>query len=577
MGHWSAQNKMPALARLRVRAAPDGGWDITFEAPGLQARGALALEPLRALRVAVRGGVDVPDALGGALAASPPLLGAVARWREGAGQSGTLPVLVIDAQSFDARAMPWEQLALPGLGPLEEGGCAIARLSAEGSNDPGPEAGDLCALVWSEDPASPGAVELNATLARVTGELGLQSPATLKQGELSWVERDAALVLHLHGRASAISSALRGSTLGGDVDFAMLPSAIGRCVLVVLHPVIDAQSGEADIDHLVSDLLRAGAPAVLAVNTALDGPASFLLTRGLYASLSSEEPLPAAAAAARRALRELGAGAPRVQLIVSVLELLNRGALLRERWRPEGWPRPSAEAAALLHGAFEIATLTRSGFVGLEHLALTLARAGAGGGGTDRTRQLLILRRDQLREHLAAYAPMPGRSPDWRGTPRLRGYASLLQPGFSPSALWRVVVDDAGAMLRELARGSSPTPSTTPEGAMFEGGPGAAARALQVIGGPEDGRILSMEPGQTLGRWSESGAAVHTLYQDSSLVDRYLSREHLRWLGEGAVELLAQGRLLVRGGERVVVNKGPLSLHLDDMLVLTRGTWLRGV
>lgn len=565
---------MPDLARIRIRSAPDGGWEFTFDAPGATTTGLIGVEVARDLRRRARaGGAELPLALGQALGAAPALLAALVMWLEGARAAGRSPVLVWEAQPFDARSLPWELLALPGQGALErEAGCVIARLRVEGGSESTPEAGELSALLWLEHPQSAESVELEATLSGVMAELGLPAPVRLRTGEISWVERDAARVLHLHGRAAALSSALRGTTLDGEGEFELLPPALGRSALAVVHPVADPHGGEADLDHLVSDLLQAGVPAVLVAQAPLSGVAASALCRGLYAALAAEGSLPAAAAAARQSL---GPEEPLLQLVVSNLETLRQGALLRERWRPEGWPRPSSEAAALLQSAFEIASLTRSGFVGLEHLALTLARAGQG-ASADRTRQLLILRRDQLREHLAAYAPVPGRGADWRGTQRLRAYGGQLQAGFSPAALWRVVVEDAGPILRELARGPTPTPSTQP--VLAGGDPSAPpARALQVIGGPEDGRILHLDAGQTLGRWSEGPGADHALYADTTLVDRYLSRQHLRWLGDGSVELLAPGRLLVREGAREVLAKGLVRLVPDDLLILTRGTWLRAL
>ena len=98
--------------------------------------------------------------------------------------------------------------------------------------------------------------------------------------------------------------------------------------------------------------------------------------------------------------------------------------------------------------------------------------------------------------------------------------------------------------------------------------PMAPARSLEVVLGPEDGRVLVLAPDQTLGR--AGGGADHALYADRAS-DRRLSRTHLRWLGDGEIELLGPARL---GEERV---EGRVQLRVGDRLALTPATvlWAR--
>ena len=101
---------------------------------------------------------------------------------------------------------------------------------------------------------------------------------------------------------------------------------------------------------------------------------------------------------------------------------------------------------------------------------------------------------------------------------------------------------------------------------------GVPARALEVVGGPEDGRKVVLSRGQTLGRWSERGGPDVGLFEATGAWDAYLSRTHLRWLGEGWVELLRPGR--TTSGQVV---RGPVALVVGQVVWLTPTTGVRGV
>ncbi len=94
---------------------------------------------------------------------------------------------------------------------------------------------------------------------------------------------------------------------------------------------------------------------------------------------------------------------------------------------------------------------------------------------------------------------------------------------------------------------------------------------LTVLGGPEDGRALKMQVGDTLGRASDSDGPTHALYAGTRLTDRKLSRQHLSWQGPGKVVLKRAARRF-RGGEIARVGPGEVELSAGDLLVLTHAT-----
>ena len=95
-----------------------------------------------------------------------------------------------------------------------------------------------------------------------------------------------------------------------------------------------------------------------------------------------------------------------------------------------------------------------------------------------------------------------------------------------------------------------------------------------MLGGPEDGRRLTMGPGETLGRVGRQGGLPHRLYETSALVDPYLSRSALTWLDDGRIALRKVGRVHREGWQRA---EGELQLHSGDLLEVSPATCLRGL
>jgi hypothetical protein len=126
-------------------------------------------------------------------------------------------------------------------------------------------------------------------------------------------------------------------------------------------------------------------------------------------------------------------------------------------------------------------------------------------------------------------------------------------------------------------------------GALLEPGLGrtpeaGTATALEVVGGPEDGRLLRPEPGQRIGRWRADAACVELpLYLDSARMDAGLSRSAVAvWQGEGRLRLCAAAtRLRARAVDSEEATRtssaqgemcpagAELQLEVGDVLVLS--------
>lgn len=103
-------------------------------------------------------------------------------------------------------------------------------------------------------------------------------------------------------------------------------------------------------------------------------------------------------------------------------------------------------------------------------------------------------------------------------------------------------------------------------------GAGDAPTAIEVLGGPDDGRVLHPVPNQTLGRWAPEGGPDLALYRDTSCFDPYLSRRHLVWQ-PGHITLL-RPMTLRRQGVEVTHPPGDVEVQSGD-LWMTPATVLR--
>ena len=88
--------------------------------------------------------------------------------------------------------------------------------------------------------------------------------------------------------------------------------------------------------------------------------------------------------------------------------------------------------------------------------------------------------------------------------------------------------------------------------------------ALEVVGGPEDGRRIHLEPGQTLGRWHSSGEHPDVaLFMEQGCTDLRISKVHLKWMGPGLVTII-RSALHTRRGQTGDVPAGALQLADGD-------------
>lgn len=268
-------------------------------------------------------------------------------------------------------------------------------------------------------------------------------------------------------------------------------------------------------------------------------------------------------------------------LLAAMDGLIGASTVGHSRRCPAPFPDGADDAAALLDAALAQAAAQEAGFLGLEHLVAALRDHVGGGPRTHRLRVALT----GVEELWAPGAFQPGVPPSAPApTPRLRALAGRLAAGFSLEMLATLICDDRGHHLHLIGRLPLVVSAADPRDQWatvsdLEAGKAEVAtpaRALQVLRGPEDGRVIAPEPGEELGRWSPDGAAPHALYAGTLLQDPTLSRRAATWLGGGRILLHRPGRL-ARGPVREPVAAAELSLRAGDVLMLSRGTWLRAL
>lgn len=249
---------------------------------------------------------------------------------------------------------------------------------------------------------------------------------------------------------------------------------------------------------------------------------------------------------------------------------------------PPGWPTVAEEVARLWAEAVSLAELGRSGFVGIEHLAVALCATTAGGPATRKAREAVRAMIPALEEGLQRLQ----RTPEVTESPpcctlRLLSYGAQLPKGATLDALWTLIARDPTHRLAGLDLAVPPEPvvgADAEDAWISSGGYLDPATALVVASGPEDGRVLLMRPGQSLGRWNSGGPHPdHALYQGALAIDDRLSRIHLTWLGTGRVLIERKGVGLTRWSEQRPLPAGTQIICRGDLLLLTHATALRGI
>lgn len=455
--------------------------------------------------------------------------------------------LVIESADPALLALPWERLYFDEHAPLEvQRRAVVARLHQVREPGPRPE-GPFEILRWCPTPHDQGCGRINHRMDELAKSLGIEVDA------FENVVPKTPFVLHVvsggHGLEHLEPHLARGSE-------GRLGLVLERCELVVLS----VQAGNPEeLDQLSKRFLELGAPSVVvpAGEAEVEGLQRF--GDGLYQALARGAGVAEAVLEGRRKLRDWGRrhqGARWFDLhwLVGSLQAADAPPLREALWRPRGWPRPAADAARLLELARDLAAAQGGGFLGIEHVVASLRKVEGGGQATAQIRASLP-RLDEFESALAALSPQT-EAQDLAITPRLAGWREGLTDGFSLDALCAVLAMDLTAGLSGSHQAS-----------------GAPADTLTVLGGPEDGRVLVLAQGQSLGRHSEAGGASHPLYQGMRLTDRRLSRQHLVWMSQGLVELKRAARRF-RAGEIARVGPGEVDIRAGDLLVLTHATRL---
>lgn len=592
---------MVCFVRLRVEVDVPGRWRLALGSPGgAFVDGRVRAPDLDALTSPVARLVSLPNdearqqareeeagrRLSRALMEAPALWGRLWELLGEARARGEVAMIVVDAADPVARAAPWELLAEDASGPAlwsRPDGPLVARLGpGQAARAPGPGRGLRC-LLWSLDEQDPAIAQAQARRRDLMARLGVpvvslsaRSPAPPDEGALD--------VLHVlaHGEREAEQVWMMGEQgpLPPGAPAAALLDLLPRARLVVLE-VCHAARTETRWEGLVERLLAAGASQIIAPRERCLVETMDALAEGLYPALLAGRGLGAGlregwSAVARRSLVAPGARWWILQLHLGWMD--ERVEMTLRAPALAGWPAHRAPVEAVLARALALAERAGPGFLGLEQIAAALLEQ-PGAGALARIRPLLSALEPDLRAQLSALMPGPGAEAPLRPTPRLARLGARLGLGADLDALIEAIAEEEGPLLGlqgALAPSSSDATALSGQSAhLARPRPPNPPLALEILGGPEDGRRLTMAPGQTLGRWDPGSAAPpdHALYQDTRVVDRHLSKRHLIWLGPGRVTLLRPADR-ERWGQRARLPPGEHVLALGDLLTLGRATRL---
>jgi hypothetical protein len=561
---------------LGVRVEADGGWRISAGTSGMRvAEGRLSPAAVARLVAAVDEAlgpgavVHVPgrdaartaaeEAAGRALAAAPCCTPEVAAAFAAAVVTGA--AVVVDAPDAEVSRLPWELLSATAMDPPIEalGRAAVARLAGGGRARDREPGSHLAVAVWcpTSDPASERrAADLRQTLAA---------------SSLSPVDPDEAEVLHVvcHGARDLSGIVVwleRGEAAAGTLGH-VLAHAVARVRLVVLDVCEGGAQATREVDGLAARLVAAGAPACVAPHGRVGLEAAAAFSRGLYAALAGGAPLGAGIAAGRTVVRALArphADSRWANYRLYVGDALAVAQRLQQRgWRPPGWPAPRPAAAAWLLAACELAVNAGFSHVGVDHLALSLP-ASTPGRSAARLRFAVERCRAGLVSRLARLEPGPLGSP--AATPRLDIAGARLDPGWDCEALCAALLLDIGP---DLAVGL-PQRGTRGFETLRSHGAGATRvppDGLEVVSGPEDGRVLALAVGLVIGRAGPEGPDV-ALYSADGTHDPRLSRRHLVWEGDGEVTFVQPGRIATSDATEAAGAGQRVRLAVGDVLEL---------
>ncbi len=485
---------------------------------------------------------------------------------------GEAAVLVVDAPDPLARALPWELLALDRA-PLEAlGEAVVVRLCAGPRPRPTRWLGKPRLFTWSPDPRDPLCAARLGELDALARDRGLSPAASVDDDITVLPEMQTLLHVVCHGLADAEGGRLlvgagtsgEGEQGAGTAGHLLTPH-LRQARAVVLEVCEAGSAAGEELDNIAGRLVAAGARACVSARGRLSMEAIRAFDEGFLDALLQGRALGEAAAAGRRAVRALASPRPDARwhlLSLSVSSTAELEQAAEAAKLPAGWPACAPDAARWLGAALGLAEEARRGFLGVEHLLLTLPEAT---GELTLARHAVSPRRDALLASLGG-VQRRGELGAIRLSPRLARLRGALPPAHDARSLWEALAaEPALGLLLDLSvvAGAATFRGSTLEAPLpWEERPPSA---LELVGGPEDGRMLRLEAGSWVGR-AESGG--DGLYPAPGPVDPYLSRAHLRWLGEGRVSLARPARLR-RAGEPELPVAGDLELRVGDLLVLS--------
>jgi hypothetical protein len=552
------------VARLRIDVDEGVGWKVDLDDfRGRRAVGTLSFDKVTDLVAGVHAATQRRGLLVGPVAraqseqgqiragrylarvfgASSEVAARLGALRERAGQRGVLH-LVVDAPAPEVASLPWELIA-PGEDdvPFEfTGEGVIARQAVPGPHPPGPWLpGGMQVVALDEDP-------IVASRSSRLREMVSQASVVFLVCHGTRVDD---LLLVGQATASGWSSVLEPVLAEG-----------APLVLEVCH---GGMSVDDPVSSMASWLVRAGARGCVAPAASLAPEAAEAFASGFLHALGGEASLAMAAAAGRAAVRglpraDLEADASRLRLWVGYVEGAVGVAPSAAKVVP-GIPLVLADAAA-------IARDLRSGFVGVEHLALALLDSRPDGVLLRWTRSRLISAGPAVSQALGGW----NSDRPLQLSPRLQRWLDLLERPVTTD-LWDALLRDDGHVLHELCGGTLRAPDAPATATATSPEPPPRGPGIMVASGPWDGQDLELSDGAWLGRPArEAGPDVPL--QPPDCVDGRLSRRHLRWLGDRQLEVHRRIKV-TRGGQVVDLSSGTWSGEAGDLVALSASTWLR--
>ena len=452
------------------------------------------------------------------------------------------PPIVLSLPDTEAEQdLPWELLYdSPSGESLEQTGQGVVVRLVPCARRPAPpsSANYLRSLMWAPDASEPAVATLvDAASVRMTAEAHVvHLPADLAR--LPRGRDGVADILHIvcHGERDLDTLTLLLSddqSSSSGTTAALLQPLLDRCRLVLLDVCHGGMVSAGVLGGLGRRLVAAGAPAVITTGTTVGVDAAKVFADGCLTTLQGGVPLHAAVREGRRRVAALAVGHPEVRwhnhrLLVGHSRTAGSIVVLPPAWRPEGFPRACPDADALWETIRGYADAI--GFLGSEALLLGLLGASLPSRIAARVSYRLGHQRAEVERRVAALRPYSKESQELPVSPRLQKIGTRLTSIHQSLVSLVGTLCDACESADRLAAVSSLGMSSH-----------STELRVEVMGGPEDGRMLSLGVGSTVGRWSPElpQRCSHTLYEAQPAFDPALSRSGvLEVVGPAQVRLL---------------------------------------